>query len=232
MNYQLFQGDCLEILPKLTGIDAIVGDPPYGGDFDTDYTRFTMGPNGHGKPSLRNHDAVIGDDQPFDPSPWLGFKKVILWGSNHFAQRLPVGTTLVWIKRFDGGFGSFLSDAELAWMKGGHGVYCQRDTSLFAETRNRLHATQKPVDLMKWCIGLLNLPVGATILDPYMGSGTTGVAALQLGYNFIGIEIAEHYFKVARKRIEDAARAAAGQPKILQGSASDISGLPMFSEMA
>ena len=232
MNYQLFQGDCLEILPKLTGIDAIVGDPPYGGDFDTDYTRFTMGPNGHGKPSLRNHDAVIGDDQPFDPSPWLGFKKVILWGSNHFAQRLPVGTTLVWIKRFDGGFGSFLSDAELAWMKGGHGVYCQRDTSLFAETRNRLHATQKPVDLMKWCIGLLSLPVGATILDPYMGSGTTGVAALQLGYNFIGIEITEHYFKVARKRIEDAARAAAGQPKILQGSASDISGLPMFAEIA
>lgn len=232
MNYELFHGDCLKILPNLTGIDAIVGDPPYGGDFDTDYTRFTMGPNGHGEAPSRNHDPVIGDDKPFDPSPWLGFDKVILWGSNHFAQRLPVGTTLVWIKRFDGGFGSFLSDAEVAWMKGGYGVYCKRDTSLFGETRNRLHATQKPVGLMKWCIGLLNLPAGSTILDPYMGSGPVGVAAIQLGYKYIGIELDKTYFQIAKRRIEDAARAAAGQPKILTGNVTDTAGLPMFAELA
>ena len=229
--YELMQGDCRDYLDRIAKVDAIVGDPPYGGDYDTDYTRFTMGSNGHGKPSIRNHDPVIGDDEPFDPSPWLGFDKVILWGSNHFAQRLPVGTTLVWIKRFDGGFGSFLSDAEIAWMKGGYGVYCKRDTSLFGETRNRLHATQKPIDLMKWCIGLLNLPKDATICDPYMGSGTTGIAALQMGYNFIGIEITEHYFKIASKRIADAARAAAGQPKLITGHPADLDGLPMFAQL-
>jgi len=145
----------------------------------------------------------LNDDRPFDPAPFLSFDHVTLFGSNHFGARLPVGTTLVWLKRLDGGFGSFLSDAEVAWEKGGHGVYCFRDTSLTAETRYRAHPTQKPLPLMRWCIERHG-PNAQTILDPFMGSGTTGVAALQLGRRFIGIELDPGYFDIACKRVREA----------------------------
>lgn len=193
----IYHGDCMEILPTLPD-GAIVSDPPYGMDNNCDYTRFTMGPNGHGGSSSRKYKPVHGDDKDFDPSPWLRYGEVILFGFNHFVSRLPVGTTLVWLKRFDGGFGSFLSDAEIAWMKGGHGVYCFRDTSLLAETNIRCHPTQKPVPLMSWCIQKVT---SQTILDPYMGSGTTLVAAKNLGRRAIGIEIEEKYCEIAAKRL-------------------------------
>ena len=63
---------------------------------------------------------------------------------NHFAARLPVGTTLIWLKRYDNAFGTFLSDAEIAWEKGGYGVYCFRDVSMQGESNNKKHPTQKP----------------------------------------------------------------------------------------
>jgi DNA modification methylase len=145
--------------------------------------------------------SIANDDKPFDPAEWLPFPEVILWGANHFAARLPVGTQLVWVKRLDAAFGSFLSDAEVAWQKGGHGVYCWRDTSLCGEAKYREHPTQKPLDLMRWCIKRMK---ASTILDPFMGSGTTGVACVKLGRKFIGIEIEPKYFNIACKRIEQA----------------------------
>ena len=207
INVELHLGDCLAVLPTLEGIDAIVTDPPYGMDWDVDMTRFSGGgaESQAKRGAGRNYDApVIGDDEPFDPAPWLVFPKVVLFGCNHFAARLPVGSTLVWLKRNDAAFGSFLSDAELAWMKGGYGVYCKRDTSLMAETRSRLHPTQKPVSLMKWVLDMAKVPIGATVFDPFMGSGTTGVACVKTGRNFIGCEIDEGYYKVASKRIAEA----------------------------
>ena len=210
-QYTLHLGDCLEYMRGMDAgsVDAVITDPPYGMNLDTDNTRFSGGNvasiykrgNSIG---TANGRPIIGDDKPFDPSPFLDFKRVILWGFNHFAQRLPVGTTLVWVKRLDPAFGSFLSDAELAWMKGGHGVYCMRDLSLTAETRDRKHPTQKPLPLMRWCIELITQP-GDTIFDPFMGSGTTGVACMQLGRNFIGCEIDQTYFSIAERRIRDAA---------------------------
>src|SRR5262249_16398652 len=131
-------------------------------------------------------------------------REVILWGGNHFAHRLPMGATLVWIKRSDGGFGSFLSDAELAWMKGGCAVYCHRDTSMYSNPRKRTHPNEKPVGLMRWCLRRLNLPPGSVVCDPYMGSGTTGVAAVLEGLDFVGVEIDPHYFAVAGRRIAEA----------------------------
>jgi len=200
----LYLGDCRDILPTLGKVDAVVTDPPYGMKWDG---KVTVGVNGNGKVGAKAKHygvTILEDDRDFDPAPWLSFPKAILFGSNHFGARLPVGTTLVWLKRADGGFGSFLSDAEVAWMKGGHGVYCFRDTSLMAETKYRSHPTQKPVPLMRWCIEKCG---GAQIiLDPFMGSGTTGVAAVQMGRKFIGIEREPKYFNIACKRIEDAQR--------------------------
>lgn len=208
MTARIITGDCLNILPTLdrSSIDAVISDPPYGMGWDTASARFSGGTVERGI-GRSNWGDIVEDDQPFDPSPWLDFPHVVLWGANHYAQRLPVGTTLVWVKRNDGAFGSFLSDAEIGWQKGGHGVYCHREAGgngvRAAEAGGSCaHPTQKPLSLMAWCIERLKLPEGATILDPYCGSGTTGVAATRLGFNFIGIEIDPEYAEVARKRIE------------------------------
>jgi len=213
---QIFHGDCREILPGLEPVDLVCADPPYGMDWNTDTDRFSGGSTesrarrGSGK---SDQARVQNDAEAFDPAPWLNFPRVILWGFQHFAARLPVGSTLVWIKRLDAAFGSFLSDADLAWMKGGHGVYCKRDTSLMGETRQRAHPTQKPVPLMAWCIEKAGGT--GTILDPFMGSGTTLVAAKQLNRRCIGIEIEEKYCEIAASRLSqevfDFSAAADGQ---------------------
>jgi site-specific DNA-methyltransferase (adenine-specific) len=197
----IYHGDALEILPFLPEVEAVISDPPYGMNYNTNSTRFTTNENGHGAPSKRNYAPVHGDDAPFDPSLWLPYPRVILFGSNHFGAHLPVGTTLVWIKKLDSGYGTFLSDAEIAWMKGGHGVYCHRDTSLLGETHNRSHPTQKPIGLMRWCIEKAGVSSGGMILDPFMGSGTTLRAAKDLGRKAIGIEIEERYCEIAAGRL-------------------------------
>lgn len=200
----LILGDCLEVMPLLGKVDCVVTDPPYGMKWDG---KVSVGKGGHGRSgSKAKHygKTILNDDKPFDPSFLGGIKDRILWGFNHFPQHLSKGRALVWIKRSDEAFGSFLSDAELAWCSSGHGVYCFRDQSLMAETKNRLHPTQKPVPLMVWCID--QFPQATTILDPFMGSGTTGVACAKLGRKFIGIELDEGYFDIACKRIDDAYR--------------------------
>jgi site-specific DNA-methyltransferase (adenine-specific) len=226
----LYHGDCLEILPTLgvrgclegrcmsptacegfgycreCNMFAVISDPPYGMRANTDMGRFSGGSPAsitRRKGTNRVYPPIVGDDAPFDPTPWLGFPVVVLFGCNHFAARLPVGTTLVWIKRKQEAFGTFLSDAEVAWMKGGHGVYC---FSSYPQSMalDREHPTQKPVDLMVWC--LQRTGTTRTVLDPYMGSGTTGVACAQLGRKFIGIEIERKYFDIACERIDNAYR--------------------------
>jgi len=193
----IYHGDCRKISVLA---DALVSDPPYGMGWDTNTERFSGGSihsiarRGVGK---SDQARIVADDEPFDPGPWLGFRYVILWGSNHYAARLPIGTTLVWVKRNDAAFGSFLSDAEVAWMLGGHGVYCFRDLSMTREARVRDHPSQKPVPLMCWCIKKTE----GVVLDPFMGSGTTLVAAKQLGRKAIGIEIEERYCEIAAKRL-------------------------------
>lgn len=197
----LYLGDCLEVLPTLDQSMAVVSDPPYGMAWDGKVTR---GKNGTGKAGATRHygATIANDDKPFDPTPLLAFDEVLLWGFNHFPASLQKGTALVWIKRYDEGFGSFLSDAEVAWFSEGHGVYCRRDVSLQGESSRRVHPTQKPVPIMEWCISFVKS--NATILDPFMGSGTTGVAAVKLGRKFTGIEIDPDYFDIACRRIEAA----------------------------
>jgi DNA modification methylase len=205
-NAQLWLGDNADVVPGLRDIGAVVTDPPYGMRWNTDSTRYSGGNHGNLRRMQGRSDwgDVAGDTQPFDPAPWLAFQQVILWGANHYSGRLPVGTTLVWLKRFDTAFESFLSDAEIAWMKGGYGVYCRRDLSMnhAAGSTFRAHPTQKPIGIMEWCVEKTT----GTVLDPFMGSGTTGVACARLGRPFIGIECHEPYFHAAVHRITEAQR--------------------------
>jgi DNA modification methylase len=221
MTWTIHHGDCLEFarsLPPKT-VDAVVADPPYGMKWNTDTNRFSGGraPSGRNgllsrKGPANHYGDIIGDDKPFDPAPWLDFPKVCLWGANHYAAALPVGTTLVWIKRNESHFETFLSDAEIGWIKGGHGVYCRRIVFTPGSRMKEAglkgcvgHPAQKPVALMKWCFERMKLKPGDTVLDPYCGSGSTGVAALQCGLNFIGCELDATYVATARRRLTEAA---------------------------
>jgi DNA modification methylase len=192
----IYHGDCREILSHLPTVDLVLTDPPYGINWNTDYTRFS-GERGVNQ----KYPAVHGDKEEFDPSPFMGFPKVILWGGQCYSNRLPLGTWLIWDKRFKNGE-AFLADAEVAWMKGGYGVYIYSQTwqgsNKMGETE-RFHPTQKPAGLMRWCIEKVGK--AQTILDPFMGSGTTLVAAKQLHRKAIGIEIEEKYCEVAAKRL-------------------------------
>ena len=201
----LYLGDCRDILQTLPKVDAVVTDPPYGMNWNTDSTRF----KGGGSAGIKR-PAIIDDDKPFDPSHLLDFNvPTVIWGFNHMAQRLPVGRILIWLKQNPNSYGAFLSDAELGWASGGNGVwafYRPRSiaTAVIEGGGSVAHPTQKPVSLMKWCMEYVGN--AETILDPYMGSGTTGVAAVQMGRKFIGIEQEPKYFEIACKRIEDAQR--------------------------
>ena len=201
----LYLGDCLEILPTLGQVDAVVADPPYG-------ISFAHG-GGGGKLARSTQfagAAIHGDDSPFDPMPWLSFPQVILWGGNHFASRLPDSACwLTWDKR-DGVCSNDQADCEHAWtnIKGPARIKRLLWNGMLKATERgevRVHPTQKPVALMEWCLNLAPKTT-LTVADPFMGSGTTGVACANMGKTFYGIERERKYFDIACKRIEDAYR--------------------------
>lgn len=199
----LYLGDCLDILPALSKVDAVLTDPPYGIGYV------------HGAENIANATRfsgihVAGDDQPFDPTRWLAFPECVLWGANHFARKLPgKGRWLVWDKRAGVGDGKAMSDVEIAWHSGPRKAdrifrYLWDGFNKDGERGiPRVHPTQKPIRLMEWCLGFIE---GRIVLDPFMGSGTTGVACAKMGRKFIGIEIDADYFEIAACRIEEAYR--------------------------
>jgi DNA methylase/ParB-like nuclease family protein len=176
----------------------VLSDPPYGIDFDTDYRRFTTG----FAVERHAHAPIHGDAKPFDPTPWLGFADhVILWGANCYSERLPMGTWLVWDKRHANGT-AFLADAEVAWMRGGHGVYIYAQTWQGCIRSEEIeHPTQKPLGLMRWCLG--KSKTDGIILDPYLGSGTTLIAAEVESRVCCGAEIEPKYVDVIVQRWQD-----------------------------
>jgi site-specific DNA-methyltransferase (adenine-specific)/modification methylase len=211
-NAELWLGDCRDILPTLTTIDAIVSDPPYGiGYVHSGCGRGT--PGQRSRPGNRNALMPIeGDAAPFDPSLLLAFPSVLIFGADHYRAALPAGGTFVaWDKSVGIGPADSFADAEFAWTTAKvkrnvlrylwKGVACEKTGE---ENGKRYHPTAKPIGLMMRCIELL--PYAETICDPYMGSGSTGVAALQLGRAFVGIEVDPDYFDIACRRIEDAQR--------------------------
>jgi DNA modification methylase len=200
LSATLYLGCCLEIAPTLQGVDAVISDPPYG-------IGYCKGSGGKGKHNRRNIEKIQGDDKPFDPAVWMEYENVLLWGADHYAQRLPRGRWLVWDKL--NGLPSFdsFSDIEVAWHNrtGAARIYhymwkgiCQQGD----KEGGRVHPTQKPVPLMAWCMEQACVPIGATVLDPFMGSGTTGIACLRTGRNFVGIEKDPAHFANAVSRLE------------------------------
>lgn len=199
-NATLYLGDCLEILPTLAPFAAVVTDPPYG-------INYKHGARFGGKQMGTDGMGIVGDDQPFDPSPWLAYE-CLFWGAEHFKRRLPDGGRwLVWNKRRAG----VVRDqgcVENAWhSKSGvtrifHHIWDGADIGV-ERGLPRVHSNQKPIALMEWCLAFV---APGTILDPYMGSGTTGLACHRADRPFIGIEIDPQHFKNACERIDAAHR--------------------------
>lgn len=227
----LYLGDSREIVPTLNGVAAIVSDPPYGQALQCNVdVRYHEG-GGRYKPSggrnVRVKPAypvtIAGDDGPFDPRWMLDLAPIVLlWGSHRFGSRLPDGQMLVWDKRPNGVLRSH-GCGEATWLNrpgplriyrhlwdglsiaGGYETRIERRGAAAAP---RVHPTQKPVDLMRWCIAQAAVPAEGLICDPYMGGGSTAIAATLAGHPFVGVEIEQTYFDAACRRLEHALSAA------------------------
>jgi DNA modification methylase len=179
----LFLGDCRELMPTLCDYDLLLTDPPYGIGAGRDVCRHGFKPK-------------EWDDEAPQELVELSIKKAsksIVWGGNYF--RLPTSRNwLVWDKQQPQQFS--LAQVELAWASwdGNAKMYASR-----ASANKKFHPTQKPVGLMRWCIGLAG---ASTVLDTFAGSGTTLVAAKLEGIPSAGIEKDEEYCEIAAKRLE------------------------------
>lgn len=194
-NATLYLGDCLEILPTLPKVDAVITDPPYG-------IGYSLNPIvGKGK-TKSNHESSTWDAAPVSDLDIVRDKGVVqvIWGGNYY----PLPPARGWISWFKPDAPPSLGNFELAWTN------LQRTSrqvshSIAATNGERAgHPTQKPVPVMRFSLKYAGFP--GMVLDPYMGSGTTGVACVQLGLQFIGIEIERQYFEIACERIENAQR--------------------------
>ena len=196
----------MEVIEDIGHVDAVVADPPYGIGYK---------PQKHGSAksiTTRNFgpkDQLIGDTGKldFDPTPFLGLaEEQLWWGANYYADKLPNSKGwLVWFKA-RGCETTPFSHAEMAWTNKDRPIRALdfRWLGLIRDAHNTeksVHPTQKPLTVMDWSLSFID---GETILDPYMGSGTTGVACVKQGRKFIGIEIDERYFDISCKRIKEA----------------------------
>lgn len=191
---QIFHGDCREILPSLPKVDLLLTDPPYGIGRDG-MGASTSSHGGRKAYEFDGWDEAAPDGETFS-SLLSAAQDHIIWGANYFPQHLPPSMGwLVWDKAQR----IAQSDGELA--------YTSRNAALRIFDMNRValmldgaaHPTQKPLALMKWCLSLF--PEAKSVLDPFLGSGTTLVAAKAMGMTGAGIEAEEKYCEIAAKRL-------------------------------
>lgn len=188
----LYLGDCREILPSLRA-DALISDPPYGlGKLMTGGTkRFQTGEGGMKTLGAWDDQAVDGLLELIeDVAPVK-----MLWGGNYYPVPASRGW-LVWVKTNSV---PSMASIELCWTN------LDMNSKHFSHLCNgwhRDHPTQKPIALMDWCLSFV--PLAKSVVDPFMGSGTTGVAAVASGRQFVGIEQDENHFSSACRRIEQA----------------------------
>jgi len=187
----IYHGDCREILPLLEPVDLVLTDPPYG--------------IGAGREKEHNgwKDYGIATWDLQRPSRWLfdlmreKSRDQVVWGGNYFTDFLP--PTMQWLVWDKCQRDFSLADCEFAWSS------TERASRIFDYSRaaalkdGKEHPTQKPLAVMRWCLEFF--PDAQTVLDPFMGSGTTLRAAKDLGRKAIGIEIEERHCEIAAKRL-------------------------------
>ena len=196
-------GDCLEIMKTMPSksVDLILTDPPYGKKAD-------KGTNGFGSAKNRRYNGGWDSKRPskevFDEMLRVG-KNVIIFGANYFADILPPSNHWIfWDKKGDIAFQNPFADGELIYTtfkKPIKRIVFKQQGFITDSKDKRYHPTQKPSELVEILINEYSKE-GDTILDCFMGSGTTGVSCLRTGRNFIGIELDESYFQIAKERIE------------------------------
>jgi DNA modification methylase len=201
----LYLGDCLEVLPTLGPVDAVVTDPPYGIGFKYDGTVDSE----EKYPEMMRRIVALSDALLADGGMaffWQGMRH-----ASKFHEWFPAGYRLFAALK---NFTQFLPtpvqyswDPVVFWIKGdtkkraiaGERDYHMGNTARWVAEKSNGHPCPRPEDTVEYVVGLTT---GHTILDPFMGSGTTGVACARLGRRFIGVEIEERYFDIACKRIE------------------------------
>ena len=187
---RLILGDCLSVMPLLGKVDCVVTDPPY----EIDAGKMNLGGARASRISNKDWDMVAPD------MSWVtGIEKAIVWGGNYFG--LPSHRCFLIYDKGAGMRGRSFAECEMAWTN------LDSVARVFTFSPNndlttKYHKTQKPVPLMEWCLGFVR--DAETILDPFMGSGTTLVACAKLGRKGIGIELDEEYFEIACARVQAA----------------------------
>lgn len=204
-DYQLYQGDCLGFMKTLKAgsVDAVITDPPYGIGEHGGACR-TRGKPGYSKHENKGWDNKTPNKNIFDMMRIIS-RNQIIFGGNYFSDKLPCSPGWIYWRKLMGGD---FADGELAWTSLNIAL---REFTKCPKGIDKVHPCEKPIELMRWCVELISKP-GDTIADFFMGSGTTGVACMQLGRRFIGCEIDPDYFKIAERRISQAAQ----QPSLFE----------------
>ena len=205
-NAELYLGDCRDVLPLLPKVDAVITDPPYGINYGGLLKGKGDGHGGADKNGWKSYDAPSWDlERPakeiFDLM-LVSSKEQVIWGGNYFTDYLP--PTMQWLVWDKCQRNFSLADCEFAWSSQNKAARIFNYSRAEALRDGKQHPTQKPLALMEWCIKQLGDVL--LILDPFMGSGTTGVACARMGKQFIGIEREPKYFDIACQRIENAQR--------------------------
>lgn len=190
---RLIQGDCLAVMREMPNVDAVVTDPPYGISADENPVRGIVRYKQTAWDRTRPPQIVFDEMLKIAPHQ-------IIWGGNYFTDYLPPRMRwLIW----DKGQRDFsLADFEMAWTNQNKAARAFDYPRALALKDGKTHPTQKPIALMEWCLGFVG--EARTILDPFMGSGTTGVACVKTGRKFIGIELDSDYFDIACERVRKA----------------------------
>jgi site-specific DNA-methyltransferase (adenine-specific)/modification methylase len=191
-----------EIRELTQRVDLVLADPPYGVNLNTEYRAAQRGPLA----GANDYPPIDGDDKPFDPSPFIDYPGVVLWGANYYADKLPPrGSWLVWDKRDGSGFND-QADAELAWVSGVTGtvprLFAHRWNGMIKASerdQRRVHPSQKPVALMGWCLSFF--PDARLVFDPFCGSGPVPRACKDRGIRCIACETVEAYCAVTAERL-------------------------------
>lgn len=206
----IFHGDCREILPSIWGASLLLTDPPYGINYRSNHNSGWRDPVRVKWARNENFPGIIGDDKALDPDHLSGFAPLAaIFGANYCADKLPPSRCwLVWDKRVETTPDN-QSDCELIWTNWDlpsriyrhlwRGIIRAGEENV--SVSEKLHPHQKPLGLLRWIIRQSGIDRGP-ILDPYCGSGSTLLAALQCGFGAIGIEIDEKYCEIAARRLD------------------------------